>query len=106
MYCVADIYLIIVWTAFMYTENKKKERRPNMFPLPNPVVKAVFLLYAPPLFWINITVLTLINIAMIDEKILALHDKFVYAGCLLFIAVCVNTFGRTIIFNTCPFIEF
>jgi len=103
--CFADLYLVGLWMAFMYTEDKKKSGRPKMFKLPNPIVKVVFLLYAPPLFWINISALTLINIWMVSEHA-TLADKMTSTIALLFITVSANTFARAAIFDTCPFIEF
>jgi len=105
IHCFGEVYMVALWIVFVYTEFRKRENRPKMFMLPNPIVKVILLLYAPPPFWTNISALSFINIWMGPDK-----DEFVLkltasAG-LLLVTIAANTFARDVVFGDCPFIEF
>lgn len=105
IHCFGEIYMVLLWIAFMYTELRKREGRPKMFMLPNPVVKVILLLYAPPAFWTNISALTFINIWMGPDKD-DLYLKLTAAVSLLLITISAHTFARDTVFGDCPFVEF
>jgi hypothetical protein len=103
--CFASIYMIMLWSIFLYTESKKSElSSAKMFYMPNPVVKIIFLLYSPPEFWLNISILVLINILMIQTW--SKYKRLIYTIAFLLFTLFVLVVCKDMISGTCPIIEF
>lgn len=53
------------WTLFTVTEEAKLNVYTRPIPLPSYIVKTIYILYAPSVFWITLYALSLMNIAML-----------------------------------------
>lgn len=96
--CLGQIYMALLWILFAYTEEVKLRRRPKHLKLPSPVVKVVYLLYAPVPFWIAISVLICMNLAMING--VTRRMQLVFASLVLANAILAIVFRERL--DTCP----
>lgn len=72
--CTTDLYGLMLWIMFVILEDMKTRAHKKMFKLPSHIVKVIYLLYIPPMFWINIHLLVIMNILVIPE--FSKLDKF------------------------------
>ena len=96
--CVTDIYALLLWIAFVVSEDAKTRIYKKMFKLPSHIVKIIYLLYVPPVFWINITILIIMNILVISD--INKRDKFV----IVWIIATANAilYANISVLNICP----
>jgi len=96
--CVSDIYGLLLWIMFVLSEDAKTRTYKKMFKLPSHIVKIVYVLYTPPEFWINISLLIVMNILVISD--MNKRDKFIF---IWIIAVCnAILYSNISVLNTCP----
>lgn len=56
------------WTLFTITEEAKLNVYTRPIPLPSYIVKTIYILYAPSVFWITLYALSLMNVAMLYTR--------------------------------------
>jgi len=106
--CTTDVYAVLLWVTFVLSEDhkiqsvRKLKTSRELFKLPSHIVKALYILYAPPLFWVNISFLIAMNVFVSND--IPLRDKILYISLIAMYNILLYT--NHSVLATCPLMFF